>query len=218
MNATNKCPQCGGALPASALAGLCPACLLKQGAMDSGSSPLVFTPPTPAELAAQLPQLEVLELIGKGGMGAVYRARQKELDRVVALKILPPGVSGDPTFAERFAREAKALAKLNHPNIVTIYDFGSVAGVADPGRPASALPATANKMFYFVMEFVDGVNLRQLLRDRKLEPEEALADVDTEEAEDAGAEEADETFLEEEEEDGNVADIVGGPVEGEEEP
>ena len=59
-------------------------------------------------------------------MGAVYKARQKQLDRIVALKILPPGIGDDPAFAERFAREAKALAKLNHPGIVTLYEFGNV--------------------------------------------------------------------------------------------
>ena len=118
----HKCPQCGTPLPAGALAGLCPACLLQAGAAadtitDAKQPP--FNPPSVAELAAKFPQLEILELIGKGGMGAVYKARQRQLDRIVALKILPPGIGDDPAFAERFAREAKALAKLNHPGIVT---------------------------------------------------------------------------------------------------
>ena len=157
----NKCPQCGTPLPTGALAGLCPACLLKMGAaadtvMDAKQPP--FNPPSVAELAAKFPQLEILELIGKGGMGAVYKARQKQLDRIVALKILPPGIGDDPAFAERFAREAKALAKLNHPGIVTIYDFGR-----------------ANGLFYFFMEFVDGVNLRQLLHAGRISAREALA-------------------------------------------
>ncbi|MEP6664121.1 MAG: protein kinase, partial [Verrucomicrobiota bacterium] len=85
---------------------------------------ILKTAPTPEELAAKFPQLEILELLGRGGMGAVYKARQKELDRIVALKILPPGIGDAPGFAERFTREAKALAKLNHPNIVTLYEFG----------------------------------------------------------------------------------------------
>ncbi len=157
----NKCPQCGTPLPTGALAGLCPACLLKQGAeadtaTDAKHPP--FQPPTVAELAAKFPQLEILELIGKGGMGAVYKARQKELDRIVALKILPPDIGRDAAFAERFAREARALAKLNHPGIVTIYDFGRADG-----------------LFYFFMEFVDGVNLRQLLASNRVSPREALA-------------------------------------------
>ncbi len=156
-----KCPQCGTPLPAGALAGLCPACLLRAGAAaDTVSEPKqpAFNPPTVAELSAKFPQLEILELIGKGGMGAVYKARQRQLDRFVALKILPPGIGDDPAFAERFAREARALARLNHPGIVTIYDFGRADG-----------------LFYFFMEFVDGVNLRQLLHGGRVSPREALA-------------------------------------------
>jgi hypothetical protein len=90
-------------------------------------------------------------------MGAVYKARQKELDRIVALKILPPGF-GDAAFAERFAREAKALARLNHPGIVTLYEFGR-----------------SNGLFFFLMEFVDGVTLRQVLHGGRISPREALA-------------------------------------------
>lgn len=161
MPDTPKCPQCGTPLPAGVLAGLCPACLLKAGAAaDTVTEPrqAPFNPPTVAELAVKFPQLEILELIGKGGMGAVYKARQRQLDRVVALKILPPGIGDDPAFAERFAREAKALAKLNHPGIVTIYDFGRADG-----------------LFYFLMEFVDGATLRQLLNAGRVSPREALA-------------------------------------------
>ena len=125
----NKCPQCGTPVDSGAVAGLCPACLLEAGAaadtVTDAKQPS-FQPPTVAELAPLFPQLEILQFIGKGGMGAVYKARQKELDRVVALKILPPGIGDDPAFAGRFAREAKALAKLNHPGIVTLYEFGRV--------------------------------------------------------------------------------------------
>ncbi len=180
----NKCPQCGTPLPAGALAGLCPACLLKQGASDEtatgGKSP-PFNPPSISELAPLFPQLEILELIGKGGMGAVYKARQKELDRIVALKILPPGIGHDAAFAGRFAREAKALAKLNHPGIVTLYEFGNVessAGVppafgkGENGKVAGGTPAL---LYYFLMEYVDGVNLRQLLHAGRIAPREALA-------------------------------------------
>ena len=106
-----------------------------------------FVPPTVAEVAKLFPQFEILELLGHGGMGAVYKARQPALDRLVALKILPAALAVDAAFADRFAREARALAGLNHPNIVTIYDFGQAGG------------------FYFlVMEFVDGVNLRQAMK------------------------------------------------------
>src|SRR5580658_10585335 len=155
------CPNCRKPLAPNAPKGLCPECLMK-GAFptgpDSGGNASRFVPPTVEELAAHFPQLEILEFVGQGGMGAVYRARQKQLDRMVALKILPPGIGQDAAFAARFAREAKALAKLNHPGIVTIYDFGRADG-----------------LFYFFMEFVDGVNLRQLLHAGRISPREALA-------------------------------------------
>ncbi|MBI3269541.1 MAG: protein kinase [Planctomycetes bacterium] len=99
----------------------------------------------------------VLEFIGRGGMGAVYKALQPNLDRVVALKVLPYSLARDPDFVTRFNREAKTLANLNHPNIVAIYDMGHDAGV-----------------YYFVMEYVDGVTLRHVLRERKLSGLEAL--------------------------------------------
>ncbi|MDB6023915.1 MAG: hypothetical protein JWM68_138 [Verrucomicrobiales bacterium] len=115
-------------------------------------------PPTPAELAPHFPQLEILECLGRGGMGVVYKARQPQLDRLVALKILAPERVRDARFAERFLREAQALAKLSHPNIVTIHDFGQTGGY-----------------FYLLMEFVDGVNLRELLRAGRMSSKEALA-------------------------------------------
>jgi predicted Ser/Thr protein kinase len=155
-----RCAQCGTLLVPGALGGLCPACLLRQGAAEdsvTGGQGTVFEAPTLAELAPLFPQLEILEIIGKGGMGAVYKARQKELDRIIALKILPPTMGEAAGFAERFSREAKALAKLNHPGIVTIHEFGR-----------------ANGLFYFVMEFVDGLNLRQLLARERISPREAL--------------------------------------------
>jgi predicted Ser/Thr protein kinase len=159
-NMENKCPQCGAPLPSGVLAGLCPACLMKQGATADTAVPpdtASFQPPSVEEIAKLFPQLEIIALIGKGGMGAVYRARQPALDRIVALKILPPQTAGGPGFVERFNREARALAKLNHPNIVAVYEFGQVNG----------LP-------FFIMEFVDGLNLRQLERAGKLSPREAL--------------------------------------------
>jgi serine/threonine protein kinase len=187
----NRCPQCGTPLPAGALAGLCPACLLQQGAAAdtvTDARQTHFNPPSVAELAPLFPQLEILELIGKGGMGAVYKARQKQLDRFVALKILPPGIGDDPAFAERFAREAKALAKLNHPGIVTLYEFGHVdAATAPPASASTLTPSLSHPMgeggrrpgegglYFFLMEFVDGVNLRQLLHASRVSPREALA-------------------------------------------
>src|SRR6266513_421170 len=159
-NMPKKCPQCGATLPEGALAGLCPACLLKQGAeaeTSTRSETEKFQPPGVEEVAKLFPQLEILAFIGKGGMGAVYKARQPALDRFVALKILPPQVAGGPGFAERFTREARALARLSHPNIVAVHEFGQVNG----------LP-------FFLMEFVDGPNLRQLEQAGRLSPREAL--------------------------------------------
>jgi serine/threonine protein kinase len=117
-----------------------------------------FVPPPAAELARLLPQLEILELLGKGGMGAVYKARQPTLDRLVAVKILPPAVASDPAFGERFTREARALARLSHPHIVSVYEFGQVRG-----------------LYYFVMEYVDGATLRSAIQAARLKAEEALA-------------------------------------------
>lgn len=161
MDTTPLCPSCGKPLAASAPKGLCQECLLKAafptGPETGGQAP-PFNPPAVADLSEKFPQLEVIELIGSGGMGAVYKARQKELDRIVALKILPPGIGHDAPFADRFTREAKALAKLNHSNVVTLYEFGR-----------------ANGLFFFLMEFVDGVNLRQLLNAGRVSSREALA-------------------------------------------
>ena len=165
------CPHCGKPVAAN-LMGLCPQCMLKAGMATQSVGPAggePFVPPTVDELGRHFPALEILELIGRGGMGAVYKARQKSLDRVVALKILPPLAGEDEkqeteskkketAFAERFAREAKALAALSHPHIVTLYEFGEADG-----------------FYYFLMEYVDGVNLRQLLNAGKLAPKEALA-------------------------------------------
>src|SRR5262245_44791434 len=158
MPDANKCPQCGTPLSPGALSGLCPACLLQQGAETEGQGN-PFDPPAIPELAPSFPQLEILEFIGRGGMGAVYKARQKELDRIVALKVLPPTIGQDAAFAERFTREARALARLSHPGIVTLFEFGRTEG----------------GLFFFLMEFVDGVNLRQLLGAGRVAPREALA-------------------------------------------
>ncbi len=162
MDTKSICPSCQKPLAPDVPMGLCPECLIKAGFPTGGETETgarsAFTPPTVEAIARLFPQLEVLELIGKGGMGAVYKARQKRLNRFVALKILPPGIGQEPAFAERFTREAQALAQLNHPGIVTLYEFGETEG-----------------QFYFLMEFVDGVNLRQLLANSRVSTREALA-------------------------------------------
>lgn len=170
MQESPVCPKCGAELDSDAPAGLCPKCLVVAGFESEELSPSQpaatapspaatgWEPPTVERLAALFPQLEILELLGRGGMGAVYKARQPGLDRLVAVKILPPEVGHDPAFAERFTREARALAHLSHPNIVAVHDFGQADG-----------------LFFFVMEYVDGLNLRQTLQAGKLTAEEALA-------------------------------------------
>lgn len=181
MTETISCPRCGAALPADAPSGLCPACLMaaaleinkesvKSVSRDAATTPRAeFVPPEPAWLAPFFPQLEIRELLGHGGMGAVYKARQTKLDRMVALKILRPESSEDPSFAERFHREARTLARLSHASIVAIHDFGEVTV---PGHSETDAPAQA--IYYFVMEYVEGANLRQLLQSSELRPEQAL--------------------------------------------
>ncbi len=139
------------------LGGLDPAGLLRGALGEASASwpadgPVTWTPPDDAEVAAWFPGFTEVRLLGRGGMGAVYAARQTSLDRNVALKLLPAELSRDAAAAERFRREARALAKLNHPNIVAIHDFGETAGGS----------------FFFVMEHVEGTDLHQLIRDGNL--------------------------------------------------
>jgi tRNA A-37 threonylcarbamoyl transferase component Bud32 len=124
----------------------------------AGGTAAILPSLAPEELAPHFPQLEILECLGRGGMGVVYKARQKSLNRLVALKLLAPERADDPQFAARFVKEAHALAALNHPNIVGVHDFGQAGG-----------------FYYLLMEFVDGVNLRQLLQTKRLTPKEALS-------------------------------------------
>ncbi|MEJ7593386.1 MAG: serine/threonine-protein kinase [Planctomycetaceae bacterium] len=122
---------------------------------------VAWKPPEVKQLTAAFPHLEIRQLLGVGGMGAVFRVRQKELDRVAALKVLPGEMATTPGFAERFLREARLLASLSHPHIVTVYEFGQRDGI-----------------YFLLMEFVDGVTLRQALRAepiKKLGSKETLA-------------------------------------------
>jgi len=108
-----------------------------------------------------LPQFEIECLIGRGGMGAVYRGIQSSLERTVAIKLLPPAIEEqDGAFAERFKNEARLMGRMNHPAIVSVYDFGR----------------TADGQLYFVMEYVDGTDVQRMIaREGRLPPEHALA-------------------------------------------
>ncbi|TWU39598.1 serine/threonine-protein kinase [Novipirellula artificiosorum] len=158
---TRRCPQCGSSVPVETLGGLCPRCMMFQAAgetEDGETSTPGQTPPNIEDVRSAFPQLEVIELIGQGGMGAVYKARQKSLNRLIAIKLLTRQSDGTNDFEARFTREARALAELNHPNIVTIHDFGQAGGY-----------------YFLMMEYVDGVNLRQAMAAGRLAPEQALS-------------------------------------------
>lgn len=116
-----------------------------------------FEAPGLEQLAQMLPNFEFKEFIAQGGMGAVYRARQKSLDRDVAIKILPREFGDDKEFRESFETEAKAMARLNHPNLVGVFDYGDVDG-----------------MPYIVMEYVDGNSLYSAAQGQPVDPMQAV--------------------------------------------
>jgi tRNA A-37 threonylcarbamoyl transferase component Bud32 len=154
------CPRCGSPISDTAPGGQCPQCLLRAVLTPTEPAPPPADArdwPTLAEVAAAFPDLQVEREIGHGGMAVVFKARQPHLDRLIALKILASWLANEPGFADRFSREARVLAKLNHPNIVTIHDFGQ-----------------AGRFYYLVMEFVDGVNLRQAMQAQRFSPAQAL--------------------------------------------
>jgi serine/threonine protein kinase len=126
-----------------------------------GGPRVAWKPPEIEQLTAAFPHLEIQQLLGVGGMGAVFKVRQKELDRIAALKVLPGEMAADAGFTERFLREARLLASLSHPHLVTVYEFGQRDGI-----------------YFLLMEFIDGVTLRQALRAepiKKLGSKETLA-------------------------------------------
>jgi eukaryotic-like serine/threonine-protein kinase len=136
-----SCPRCGLAVPAHALIA-CPRCLLAN--LDE-----------PEPLPENPQGLELLEEIGRGGMGRVFRARHSKLDREVAVKLLPAELAADSAFQARFEREARVLARLSHPHVVAVYDFGALSDGSG----------------YLVMEYVSGGTLRARM---PLSPAEAL--------------------------------------------
>lgn len=127
--------------------------------LTPGPSQGQFWKPLPAEeMDRLLDGFRVRALIGAGAMGAVYEAVQENLDRVVAVKVLPPELGSDPEFEARFRREARSMAKLNHPNIIQIFDFD----------------LTSSGHYYLVMEFVDGFDLHHHIRQGDLSTDEIM--------------------------------------------
>ena len=125
--------------------------------MSDSHSPQAFQAPEPAALAPLFPGYEIESLIASGGMGAVYCAVQKSLDRTVALKILPMELSHDASFCAGFEAEAKAMARLNHPNLIGVYDFGEVGG-----------------MLYIIMEYVPGKSVYDSAYGIAIDPAEVV--------------------------------------------
>ena len=120
-----------------------------------------WQPPSPEELQGQFPQYEIRGVLGRGGMGAVYKGWQTSLRRLVAIKILPSDIEDDGMeYAERFKQEARAMAQFKHPGIVAVYDAGE----------------TREGLLYFVMECVEGKDVAQIVTERgRLPPAEALS-------------------------------------------
>ena len=117
-----------------------------------------FVPPTVAELQAEIPHLEILSFVGHGGMGTYYRARHPKLERLAAVKILPVDPRTDADLIASFKKEAKAMARLSHPNIIGIYEF-----------------LETETALYLVMEFVEGDIFERLINARSFDLSEILA-------------------------------------------
>ena len=148
-NAGPRCPHCDSALDPAAPDGLCPRCLLQLARDFSDPDAAGLDPQSPLTLG-EFADYELLAEVGHGGMGVVYQARQKSLDRIVALKMLLGGQFAEPQARARFRSEAEIAAQLQHPNIVAIHEVGE----------HDHLP-------FFTMDYVEGRSLAEVARDSR---------------------------------------------------
>ncbi len=158
------CPVCGHSFVAvsAARAQTCPQCHTTFDHASGRFSTLSAGDGGDLLLGRNLRGCVIDRKLGEGGMGSVYHARQLSLDRSVAIKVLPPDLARNRNFIQRFEREAKSLAKINHPNILHIYDFGEEASL---------------KLYFMIIEFVDGTDLGEVLNRRSTLPQLEVLDL-----------------------------------------